>query len=120
LGQGETHSPTMIREAAAFTPQEDSEDNSSWVPYVLAGAGGLFVLCGLVALLVVRRRKRPRITDFFNKEGGILCDTEEMEIPAGNVSMSSVVGPEGYGKLPTASPKGLPPKVVPLGAVCSI
>jgi len=95
----------MIREAAALTPQEDSEDNSSWVPYVLAGVAGVFVLCGLVALLVVRRRRKgPRITDFFNKEGGILCDTEGMEIPAANGTTSGVVGPVGYGKLPTASP----------------
>jgi len=117
LGQGETHSPTMLKEAAELTPQEDGEDNMSWLPYVLFGAGGLCVwlLAGLVAYFFVCRRKGPKIEDFVNKEGCTLGDTEAMDPvgPAGkgpkadlpdtlgDASASrGLVGPGGYGKLP--------------------
>jgi len=88
-----------MSEAAGFTPQEESEDTSSWVPYVLAGAGGVCILCGLAAFFVVRRRKeRCTFAEVVEgHEGG------GMEVPAGNATVSGIVGPWGYSKLPTGS-----------------
>jgi len=85
LGQGETHSPTMVREAAVTTPKEDSEDDSSWVPIVLSGVGGICLLCGLVAFFVVRRRSIA-LADVFNKEG---CEIDAIDVPILNESVPS-------------------------------
>jgi len=105
LAQGETHSPAMLGNAAANTPQEDGDDNSSWIQYALFGAGGLCILCGLGAFLVHRRRKGPSIAEFFNAEEKMDCDTDAMDgmdVPAGNTNLGTstgLIGHGGYGKL---------------------
>jgi len=95
----------MLREAAWYGPQEkheeNNEDDSSWVPYVLFSAGGVLLLCGLGVFLFMRRRKGPAIAKFFEETE---CGTDGMEVSPNNQSVpAGMVGHGGYGELPMTS-----------------
>jgi len=96
----------MLQEAADLTPQEPGEDTASWVPYLLLGVAGLCLLCGMIASLFVWRRNTLK-RKMWNEEGSS-DDTKGMDTvaPVGDASASrGLVGPGGYGKVPTCVPK---------------